>query len=88
MLSVYLDATTFDSDDYFADEVRRYLDFFQSAKPTEADGEVLLPGDVERRNRAARLAQGIPLTDDVWHALAETARAVGVAAQDIVAPHS
>ncbi len=88
MLSVYLDATTFDSDDYFADEVRRYLDFFQSAKPTEADGEVLLPGDVERRNRAARLAQGIPLTDDVWHALVETARAVGVAAQDIVAPHS
>ena len=88
MLSVYLDAATFDSDDYFAAEVRRYLDFFQSAKPTEPGGEVLLPGDVERRNRAARLAQGIPLTDDAWSALVEIARAVSVAEHDIAAPRS
>ena len=86
MLSVYLDAATFDSGDYFAAEVRRYLDFFQSAKPTEPGGEVLLPGDVERRNRAARLVEGVPLTDDVWSALVETARAVGVVPHEIAAP--
>ena len=88
MLSVYLDAATFDSDNYFAPEVHRYLDFFQSAKPTEPGGEVLLPGDVERRHRAARLAQGIPLTDDAWSALVETARAVGVAEHDIATPRN
>ncbi len=63
-----------------------HLDFFQSAKPTEPGGEVLLPGDVERRNRAARLVEGVPLTDDVWSALVETARAVGVVAHEIAAP--
>jgi len=88
MLSIYLDTAAFDSDGYFAREVRRYLDFFQSAKPAEAGGEVLLPGDVERRNRTARLAHGIPLTDGAWRALVETARAVGVAEQDIAAPRA
>jgi uncharacterized oxidoreductase len=86
MLSIYLDAATFDSDDYFAGELRQYLDFYQTAKPTEAGGEVLLPGDVERRNRAARLAQGIPLTDAAWGALVETARRVGVAETEIPTP--
>ena len=88
MLSVYLDAATFDSDDYFAGEVRQYLEFFQDAQPIEAGGEVLLPGDVERRNRADRLAQGIPLTDDAWRALVETAGALGVAEHDIATPRA
>ena len=30
MLSIYLDTATFDSDDYFAGEVRQYLEFFHT----------------------------------------------------------
>ena len=53
----------------------------KSAKPAQADGEVLVPGEPEQRNRAERLARGIPLPDDTWTALLATARELGVNSQ-------
>jgi uncharacterized oxidoreductase len=34
---------------------------------------VLLPGEPERRKRAARLRDGIPLPEDGWESIRETA---------------
>lgn len=73
MLSIYLSPGFLGSDESFASEARSYLEFFKSARPAEPGGEVLLPGEPERRTRAERLANGIPLTDEVWASL----RAVG-----------
>ncbi len=83
MLSIYMDVAHFDADDGFAAEVRRYVAYFKSARPAEANGEVLTPGEPERRRREKRLTHGIPLTDDTWDALAATAREVGVAEAEI-----
>ncbi len=49
------------------------------ADPAPGFAEVLAPGDMESRSRAEREREGIPLHDDVWQALAETAAALGVA---------
>jgi len=39
---------------------------------------VLVPGDPERKMRAERTRNGVPLPDDTWAAIVNTAREVGV----------
>ena len=50
----------------------------KSAKPGTPGGEILVPGEPEVRMRARRLAEGVPLPDDTWAAIVETARSVGL----------
>ena len=38
----------------------------------------LIPGDTERKTRADRTKNGVPLPDDTWAAIVNTAREVGV----------
>lgn len=78
MLSFYLDPRVFDPAGFFPADVAKYVDFVKSSKPTAAGGEVLVPGEMESRTRAKRLAEGVPLPDDTWAAIVETARSVGL----------
>lgn len=45
--------------------------------------QVLIPGDPERKTRAERTRNGIPLPDDTWPAIVNTAREVGVSGVSI-----
>jgi uncharacterized oxidoreductase len=38
----------------------------------------LIPGDPERRTRAERIANGVPIDDETWRELAAAARAINV----------
>ncbi len=78
MLSIYFTPSAFGSDDAFASEVRRYLDFVGSARPADPDGTLLLPGDPERLTRDKRLAKGVPLPDAVWDTLRDSGRPHGL----------
>jgi uncharacterized oxidoreductase len=78
MFSFYIDPARLDPSAFFPAEVTRALAFVKSAKPAQSGGEVLTPGEPEQRNRAERLAHGIPLPDDTWAALVATAREAGV----------
>ena len=78
MLSIYMVPETFDAGGDFAGWVGRYVDFYKSAAPAEAGGEVLVPGEPEARRRQARLADGIELPDDVWDSIANAAREHGL----------
>lgn len=78
MLSIYLSPEAFGSDDFFAAETRRYVEFFKSSRPAAAGGEVLAPGEPEQRAREKRLAGGIPLEAETWAALEATARGAGL----------
>jgi len=80
MLSIYMSIEHFDTDDWFAHEIRRYIDYFKSSKPAQAGGEVLVPGEPEQRNREARLAKGIPLADDAWAAIVTAGKEYGIPA--------
>ena len=46
--------------------------------PAPGFDEVLVPGDMERRSRAARQRDGIPIPDDVWQSLTAAAAAQSV----------
>jgi uncharacterized oxidoreductase len=85
MLSLYMSPAVFDSGHAFAAEVRQYLDFFRSAKPATPGGEVLLPGEPERRTRATRLAEGINLPAEGWEAILGAARSAGLSDEQIEA---
>lgn len=78
MLSIYIAPDLLGTDDFFAGEMKQYVDFVKSANPATPGGEVLVPGEPERRSAAARTAEGIPLTDEVWQSLLDTARKVGI----------
>ncbi|MGH7084357.1 MAG: malate/lactate/ureidoglycolate dehydrogenase [Acetobacteraceae bacterium] len=82
MLSIYIAPGGF-AGNRFAEATREYATYFKSSLPAEAGGEVLLPGEPERRTRALRLQQGIPLPDRTWAALVATAHSLGIDAPEV-----
>jgi uncharacterized oxidoreductase len=81
MLSIYMTPELFGSTDAFAAETRAYLEFFKSARPAKPGETILLPGEPEQLSRTRRLAEGVPLTDEVWTALREAGRRHGLDAE-------
>ncbi len=78
MLSMYIDPDKIDPDGFFPADVERYLAFFKEARPIEAGGEVLYPGEPELRARKERLAGGISISEETWTAICDAARRVGI----------
>jgi uncharacterized oxidoreductase len=78
MLSLYIDPKVVDPEAMFPGDVARYVAYFKSARPATPGGEVLVPGEPERRNREQRLKEGVPLPDDTWASIVAAAREVGV----------
>jgi uncharacterized oxidoreductase len=78
MMAFYIDPKVIDTSSFFDDEITRYSDFIRSTKPIAGTESVLIPGDPERKTRAERTKNGIPLPDDTWAAIVNTAREVGV----------
>ncbi len=83
MLSIYIDAATMDDQGGFAAEVAEYVNFVTSSNPADPAKPVLVPGDPERATKAERLANGVPLADDAWASIQDTARKVGINDTDI-----
>jgi uncharacterized oxidoreductase len=78
MFSIYIDPKVIDPANFFDGEVARYLKFFRSTRPAAGVDAVLVPGDPEAATRAERTARGVPLPDETWSAIVQTAREVGV----------
>ena len=79
MLGVLLDPARLMENPAFAAEVEAICAHVQASAP----GRVLLPGDPERRAKAERLSQGIPLDDVSWGDLSATATRLGMAEASI-----
>ena len=78
MFSLYVDPVRIDPEEFFPQDVKRYLAFVKQAKPLEPGGETMLPGEPEIRSRELRMREGIPLSQDTWQAIRETAQSLGV----------
>ena len=50
----------------------------RSIPPAPGFDQVVVPGDLEARARVERTANGIPLPDDVWTSLVDTAESLGI----------
>ncbi len=68
--------------DHFAREVAGLVEFVRSCPRIDPAGEILLPGDPERRTLAERSAGGIPIDDGNWAELVKLAERLLVAVPD------
>jgi len=82
MLSIYIAPDSYDNEGAVAGEVKRFLQWVKASPPSTSGQPVLLPGEVERQNRARRSAEGVPLDHKTWADLLAAAEAVGVSAAD------
>jgi uncharacterized oxidoreductase len=78
MFSFYVDPVRIDPAEMFPAEVVRYVDFVKDSKPATAGDETLLPGEKEARTRDQRLSEGVPLPEETWSLILETARSLGL----------
>ena len=78
MLSIYIDPAKLDAEHFLPVDVTRYVAYVKSARPIQPGGEVLVPGEPERRMRKTRLAAGVPLSEETWKAIVDTAQSLGV----------
>jgi hydroxycarboxylate dehydrogenase B len=80
MLSIVVDPDAFCGNEFFGGEIERFIEWVRASPPVEPTGEVLLPGDIERRTRVDRERDGIPLEPTTRRAIADCARSLGVTA--------
>jgi uncharacterized oxidoreductase len=78
MMSVVFDPAAFCGVDAFSAEVARMAAWVKSSPPAVTDGQVLLPGEIERRTRAQRENEGVPLDAVTRCQIADSVRALGV----------
>jgi hydroxycarboxylate dehydrogenase B len=79
MLSIYIAPEVYDAQGTVADEVARFIAWVKASPPMQPATPVLLPGEIERKTRAERTAQGIPLDDKTRTDLIAAAASVGIA---------
>lgn len=78
MLSIYIAPQVYDAEGTVAPEVDRFLAWIKASPPMQPGSPVLLPGELERRTRNLRSAQGIPLDDKTRADLMAAAASVGI----------
>ena len=75
---ICIDPRAFQLEADFYESVEGIAARLAATPPADGVEEVLLPGDPETRNRAARLAGGIPLAEKTWGEITAIARDFGV----------
>jgi hydroxycarboxylate dehydrogenase B len=83
MFAIYVDPKVVDTSNFFDGEISRYVTYFKDTKPAAGIDAVLIPGEPEAKMRAERTKNGVPLPDDTWAAIVNTAREVGVSEASI-----
>jgi uncharacterized oxidoreductase len=83
MFAIYIDPKVVDPENFFDGEISRYVSYFKDTKPAAGVDAVLIPGEPEARMRLDRTSNGVPLPDDTWAAIVNTARDVGVSEASI-----
>jgi len=79
MLSIVFDAEAFCGAQAFRDEIGRMASWVRASPPIAAATEVVLPGEIERRTRAERECEGVPLDLVTRRQIADSVRPLGIA---------
>ncbi len=82
MFSIYLDPAVFEKDPAYTAEIERFIDWVKSSAKATPNSEILMPGEIEERNKAQRLRDGIELDPTTWGQIVETAKSVGLKSQE------
>ena len=75
MLAIVFDPARFGAGEHFEQESKAFIDYVQSAKRTDANTPIEIPGDAERRYRLQR-AQALPVDKGTLQTMDEAARMI------------
>ena len=78
MFSIYLDPDHFAKQEELHAEMNRFIEYVKSSRTATPDGEILMPGELEVRNRRSRLLHGIDLDDTTWQQIMSLAGQLNV----------
>ena len=78
MLSIIIDRSQMQDDEYFFPEVKRYCEYVKTSKLIDENGKIYLPGEMEYDTRQHRSATGIVLAPTTINLIAETCSQLGV----------
>jgi len=79
MLSMVFDPAAFGSAEAFTEDVSRLAGWSKASPPANPGEAVLLPGEIERKTYAERLADGLPVDEETWGQIVASATSLGVA---------
>lgn len=85
MLSVIIDPKRLVSGAFYDSEVDATLAHVKASPPLEAGKPVLVPGDPERATHEQRSRDGIPVDEETWRQIVETAESVGLETTSVLA---
>ena len=85
LLSILIDPERMAGLDALSRDLERLVGYVTASPPLAPDGQILLPGEVERRRRAKLLKEGLPLDPKTLDQVRAAARAVGVPDAEIEA---
>lgn len=78
MLTLAFDPGAFGLDTGFAEDISKLTEWIRSSRPVQSGGEILLPGEVERRHRDERESNGIPMDPMTAKQIVGAAQTIGV----------
>ncbi len=78
MLSIIMDRSKLQTEDYFYNEVNRYCDYVRSAKLFDSNNKILMPGEIEFNTRTQRRTEGIELSQTTVDMIQDTCDSLGV----------
>jgi uncharacterized oxidoreductase len=78
MLMIVIDPSRLIDREWLRQEIAAMTQYITASPPRHPDEPVLIPGDPERRTRAERVANGVPIDDETWRELVAAARGINV----------
>jgi len=85
MLSVFVDPAVMDDGHAWSQTVSDYIEYIRSCPPADTTQTVMIPGDPERRARAQRHANGIPLDEQSFADILAAAGKLGFSRDEALA---
>ena len=76
---IVIDITAFLPLEQFHAEMAELVDYLHDTLPAPGQEGVLVPGEYEARNEAARRRDGIPVEDETWRQICDTVEELGIA---------
>ncbi len=73
-----IDVEAFLPPDQFEAQIDQLVRAVKDTPPLEKGGEVLMPGEPEQRTKRIRRAEGIPVPEKTWQAIAQAAGRLGI----------
>ncbi len=78
MLSIIIDPGKLGGADQWRDEARAFVEFVRASPPAPGSDGVMIAGEPERRTRATRSREGIPVDAATWAEIVAAGELVGV----------